>query len=102
MPENSFLWYKNLNLPNVAVKIKFKGLSIQVPHLKVQLLSFKKDGGSQKLVHSQLRGKTVLPFQNDEAEFKQVKFSETSYKNGKCRFYLAVLILDALDEEKPI
>jgi len=70
--------------------------------LKVQLLALKKDGSSNKLVNSSLRGKTSLNFLNDEAEFKQVKFSETSYKNGKCRFYLAVLIMDAMDEEKPI
>jgi hypothetical protein len=49
-----------------------------------------------------MRGKTKLSFVNDEAEFKQIKFSETSYKNGKCRFYLAVLILDQLDNERPL
>ncbi len=80
--DQCFLWYKNLNLPNISVRVCFKGPSMQVPPLKAQLVAFKKESGSQRLVQSHMRGKTKLSFVNDEAEFKQIKFSETSYKNG--------------------
>jgi hypothetical protein len=48
----------------------------------------------KNLALSKLRGKTVHNFTNNSIEFKQIKFSETSYKNSKCEFYLAVVIRD--------
>ena len=103
--ENCFLWYKNLNLPNIQVKIKFKGAAMQLSNLKAAIISLKKESGSQRLVQSQMRGKWKLGFMNDEVEFKQIKFSETSYKNGvkKKTTYTSLLLPELSSEgtEKP-
>ncbi len=50
------------------------------PSFKILLKSVRNEGG--KLVESPLKGKTELNIENDSAEFRHIKFKETSYKKG--------------------